>query len=150
MDELFLMPSSPVAMPRAYWGDPIEQQFTSALILIEPSATAFSDMMEAISEANSSTTFDMEIMNEKYGDTALTVPHRPYTLLSGELRSDNHAAYLGNTKELWDAEKILQEAKYVHFSDWPVPKVSLSARIQDDSQVRLIDFDSRGLRLVKP
>jgi len=123
MDELFLTPSTPVAMPRAYWADPNDKLFTSALILIEPSATEFGYMVDAISDANSTTTFDMEIMNEIYGQSALTVPHRPYILLSGELRSDNHAAYLGNKKELWDAEKILQEAKYVHFSDWPLPKV---------------------------
>jgi hypothetical protein len=124
MDELFLTPSTLVAMPRAYWADPQDKLFTSALLLIEPTATEFGYMVDAISAANSSTTFDMEIINEIYGQTALTVPHRPYALLSGELRSDNHAAYLGNEKEVWDAETILQEAKYVHFSDWPVPKVS--------------------------
>ncbi|KAJ5319313.1 CAZyme family GT8 [Penicillium brevicompactum] len=122
MDELFLMPSSPIAMPRAYWKDASENLFTSALILTEPSAVDFNQMMEAIFEANYSTTFDMEILNNLYGPTALTIPHRPYILLSGELRSDNHAAYLGNTQEIWNSNAILQEAKYVHFSDWPVPK----------------------------
>ncbi|CAG8421297.1 unnamed protein product [Penicillium salamii] len=127
MDELFLAPSSSVAMPRAYWANPTDKLFTSALILIKPSEDDFTHMMEAISEANSSTTFDMEIMNQIYGDTARTIPHRPYILLSGELRSDAHSAYLGNPKEAWDAERILQEAKYVHFSDWPVPKPWIEA-----------------------
>ncbi|CAG8052055.1 unnamed protein product [Penicillium olsonii] len=122
MDELFLIPSSPVAMPRAYWKDPTEKPFTSALILVEPSAAQFARMVEAISDANPSTTFDMEIMNQIYGDTAQTIPHRPYTLLSGELRSNDHAAYIGGENEAWDAERILREAKYVHFSDWPIPK----------------------------
>ncbi|CAI7606636.1 unnamed protein product [Penicillium bialowiezense] len=127
MDELFLIPSSPVAMPQAYWKDGTDSLFTSALILTEPSAVDFTQMMQAISEANYSTTFDMEILNNLYGASALTIPHRPYLLLSGELRSDDHAAYLGNAQETWNTEAILREAKYVHFSDWPVPKVSSNA-----------------------
>jgi hypothetical protein len=29
---------------------------------------------------------------------------------------------LGSSTEQWDAEKVLKEAKLVHFSDWPLPK----------------------------
>jgi hypothetical protein len=39
---------------------------------------------------------------------------------SGEIME--HHRYLGSTTEQWDAEKALEEAKYVHFSDWPYPK----------------------------
>lgn len=122
MDELFLLPPSSVAMPRAYWLDPKDQVFTSGLMLIQPSTAEFSRVMDEVSSATSDVD-DMEIMNKLYGDSALVVPHRPYTLLTGEFRSNNHEAYLGNVDELWDAEKILQDAKYLHFSDWPVPKV---------------------------
>ncbi|CAG8899452.1 unnamed protein product [Penicillium egyptiacum] len=121
MDELFLAPSSPVAMPSAYWTNPREGLFTSAVILIEPAAAAFNRTIHSISSANSST-YDMEIMNNMYKHTALTIPHRPYILLTGEFRSKKHRAYLGNSDEKWDAEKMFKEAKYLHFSDWPVPK----------------------------
>ncbi|KAJ5432067.1 hypothetical protein N7445_008565 [Penicillium cf. griseofulvum] len=104
MDELFLAPSSPVVMPLAYWKDQERGVFTSALILIQPSAAAFDRTMDAISSANSST-FDMEIMNSMYKETTLTIPHRPYILLTGEFRSNTHEAYLGNSEETWDSEK---------------------------------------------
>ncbi|KAJ5867883.1 hypothetical protein N7534_002436 [Penicillium rubens] len=121
MDELFLAPSSPVAMPSAYWKNPRKGLFTPAIMLVELSTAAFNRTMDSISSANSST-FDMEIMNNMYKDTALTIPHRPYILLAGEFRSKKHRAYLGNSREKWDAEKIFKEAKCLHFSDWPVPK----------------------------
>ena len=122
MDELFLLPPSPVAMPRAYWLGPKNKTFTSGLMLIQPSDFEFGRIMDEITEAPSDM-YDMEIMNKLYGDTALVVPHRPYTLVTGEFRSKSHEGYLGNEEELWDAEKILKDAKYLHFSDWPVPKV---------------------------
>ena len=127
MDELFLAPSSPVAMPSAYWKNPRKGLFTPAIMLVEPSTAAFNRTMDSISTANSST-FDMEIMNNMYKDTALTIPHRPYILLAGEFRSKKHRAYLGNSREKWDAEKIFKEAKYLHFSDWPVPKVGQTSK----------------------
>ncbi|KAJ6031766.1 CAZyme family GT8 [Penicillium herquei] len=121
MDELFLLPPRPVAMPRAYWLDSKDPVFTSGLMLIQPSKFEFDRIMDEVANAPSDI-YDMEIMNKLYGDTALVVPHRPYTLLTGEFRSKNHDAYLGNTGELWDADKTLKDAKYLHFSDWPVPK----------------------------
>lgn len=122
MDELFLLPPSAVAMPRAYWLDPKDRIFTSGLMLIQPSKYEFARIMDEISNVPFDM-YDMEIMNKLYGDSALVIPHRPYTLLTGEFRSKTHEAYLGNTDELWDAEEILKDAKYLHFSDWPVPKV---------------------------
>ena len=66
--------------------------------------------------------FDMELVNERFEESAMVLPHRPYALLTGELRRHDHSAYLGNSKEAWDAEAALKEAKLVHFSDWPLPK----------------------------
>ncbi|PYI08355.1 nucleotide-diphospho-sugar transferase [Aspergillus sclerotiicarbonarius CBS 121057] len=121
MDELFLLPPAPVAMPLAYWLDPKDRVFTSGLMLIQPSPAEFSRVMDEINDTPSDV-YDMEIMNKFYGDSALVVPHRPYLLLTGEFRSQNHQAYLGDTGESWDAEKILETTKYLHFSDWPLPK----------------------------
>ncbi|RAK98075.1 nucleotide-diphospho-sugar transferase [Aspergillus ibericus CBS 121593] len=126
MDELFLLPPAPVAMPMAYWFDPKDRVFTSGLMLIQPSTAEFNRVMDEINETPSDT-YDMEIMNKFYGDSALVVPHRPYLLLTGEFRSQNHEAYLGDTGESWDADNILETTKYLHFSDWPLPKPWVAA-----------------------
>ncbi|PKY07192.1 nucleotide-diphospho-sugar transferase [Aspergillus campestris IBT 28561] len=133
MDELFLLPSCPVAMPRAYWLDPNGRTMSSQLFVVEPSDFEFGRIMESISHAGGSE-YDMEIFNELYKDSALIIPHRPYNLLTGEFRSESHTAYLGNSLEQWDPDRALSEAKYLHFSDWPVPKPWIKARpdvIQD-------------------
>ncbi|PWY80493.1 nucleotide-diphospho-sugar transferase [Aspergillus heteromorphus CBS 117.55] len=131
MDELFFLPHTQVAMPRAYWNLPEKKQLSSLLIVLEPSFKewyALMDSARAIEygqvEANVSSRYkyDMELMNERYGDTAMVLPHRQYGLVSGEFRRDEHRAFLGNEYEEWDPEKALAEAKLVHFSDWPLPK----------------------------
>ena len=66
--------------------------------------------------------YDMDILNKLYNESATIIPHRKYDLLTGEFRSDNHVRYLGSNEEKWDARKILKETKYLHFSDWPMPK----------------------------
>ncbi|KAH8424920.1 uncharacterized protein LDX57_002666 [Aspergillus melleus] len=121
MDELFLSPPSPVAMPRAYWLNFNDRLLSSQLILVQPSDFEFTRIMKAISEARN-TEYDMEILNNLYRDSALIIPHRPYDLLTGEFRSRKHTDYLGNPLEPWDPVKVFQEAKFLHFSDWPVPK----------------------------
>lgn len=63
-----------------------------------------------------------EIVNDLYRDSAIVLPDRPHDLLTGEFRGKNHAAYLGNQLEEWDPYAILNETKYLYFSDWPVPK----------------------------
>ncbi|KAI1694279.1 glucose N-acetyltransferase 1 [Ditylenchus destructor] len=121
MDELFLAPSSPVAMPRAYWLG-FDKRFLSAqIVLIEPSKTEFDRLMRAMRVAKADD-YDMDIVNNLYKDSALILPHRPYNLLTGEFRATNHAGYLGNPEEKWDPDAVLKEAKFLHFSDWPVPK----------------------------
>ncbi|QKX63128.1 uncharacterized protein TRUGW13939_10296 [Talaromyces rugulosus] len=121
MDELFLLPSAPVGMPRAYWLNFAEPVLSSQLVLIQPSEFEFKRVMDAISSA-SSRDYDMEIVNNLYKDSAFILPHRPYNLITGEFRSKQHSDYMGNSEEQWDPEKILHEAKFLHFSDWPVPK----------------------------
>lgn len=118
MDELFLMPPAPVAMPRAYW---LENTLNAQMALVQPSEAAFAAIQKQIAR-RAATDYDMEIINAVYGDSCAVLPHRPYTLLSGEFRSIDHTAYLGIKDEVWDAEREIQQAKYVHFSDWPLPK----------------------------
>ena len=126
MDELFLLPPCPVAIPRAYWLDPNNRVMTTYFMLIQPSRLEFDRILEAIKSSDTSD-YDMEIVNSIYKDNALILPHRPYTLLTGEFRGKEHTSYLGNSHEVWNPEKILSEAKTVHFSDWPVPKVCYSS-----------------------
>ncbi|EPS34287.1 putative UDP-GlcNAc: N-acetylglucosaminyltransferase [Penicillium oxalicum 114-2] len=126
MDELFLLPSCPVAMPRAYWLNPNDRVLSSQVVLIQPSKSEFDRIMTAINNAGSNE-YDMEIVNDLYKDSALVLPHRPYDLLTGEFRSKTHEDYLGNSLEKWDPSAIFEEAKYLHFSDWPVPKPWIQA-----------------------
>lgn len=142
IDELFFLPlskGSPVAMPRAYWilnqaaSRSGGSRLTSLVIVLEPSkdeaqqlwnaATGLDDNSYASLPHNA--LFDMELLNTRYVNNAITIPHRPFALVTGEFRrkgSHNHTHYLGNSHEEWDAQSAIKEAKLVHFSDWPLPK----------------------------
>ncbi|KAF1971769.1 nucleotide-diphospho-sugar transferase [Bimuria novae-zelandiae CBS 107.79] len=120
MDELFFLPSTPVAMPRAYW---LDQPFLSSqLLVIEPSTTEWTRVSDYMS-TNPKGGFDMDILNTLYKNTALVLPHRRYDLLTSEFRKEpnQHEPYL-STQEKWNGTKVLEEVKFVHFSDWPVRK----------------------------
>ncbi|KPM35530.1 Glucose N-acetyltransferase 1 [Neonectria ditissima] len=134
MDELFLLLSVPVAMPRAYWLLPDKDILSSQVVLIEPSETEFARIMDKVDSA-SSNDYDMEIVNYLYRDSALVLPHRRYDILTGEFRGDNHAKYLGSDDERWDPAAAYNEAKLVHFSDWPLPKPWLPT--PEDQRLRL-------------
>ncbi|KXJ91695.1 nucleotide-diphospho-sugar transferase [Microdochium bolleyi] len=123
MDELFLMPPCPVAMPRAYWLFPDNKILSSQLMLVQPSAVEFDRIMKKMETAGRDD-YDMEIVNQLYADSAMILPHRPYDLLTGEFRAkeEDHYKYLGTDREAWDPVAIFNEAKFLHFSDWPVPK----------------------------
>lgn len=127
LDELFLLPQTPMAMPRAYWYDTRPWPLTSMLMVIKPDLDEFNKFKDKITGGGddmlvNAHKFDMELVNERFEDSAMVLPHRPYALLSGEFRRHNHSAYLGSNDEAWDAEKVFKEAKLVHFSDWPLPK----------------------------
>jgi hypothetical protein len=64
----------------------------------------------------------MDILNLTYKNPCIIIPHRRYNLVSGEFRADKHERYLGSTEEKWNGKKVFDEAKFVHFSHWPVPK----------------------------
>lgn len=126
MDELFLLPPAPMAMPRAYWLGFDERVLSSQVMLLQPSEVEFKRVMRGMEKAESND-YDMEIVNDLYKDSALILPHRPYNLLTGEFRNTNlstHGRYLGNEDEKWDPSAAFQEAKFLHFSDWPFPKAS--------------------------
>ncbi|MCJ1366231.1 N-acetylglucosaminyltransferase [Acarospora aff. strigata] len=125
MYELFLLPRCPVALPRAYWINPKEHILSSQVMLIEPSEFEFDRVLQAIKDKGEDD-FDMEIVNKLYQDNAMILPHRPYNLLTGEFRAEDHSHYLGNELEEWHPDAALSEAKLLHFSDWPIPKPWIS------------------------
>ncbi|EME44314.1 glycosyltransferase family 8 protein [Dothistroma septosporum NZE10] len=120
LDELFLMPPAPVAMPRAYWLTD-KPTLSSQLVLVEPSKFEMSRVLAALRHRKYNE-FDMEIVNDLYGKNCIVIPHRRYDLLSGEFRNTEHSLYLGSNEESWDPDAAYQEAKFLHFSDWPLPK----------------------------
>ncbi|KAJ4352005.1 U1 small nuclear ribonucleoprotein C [Didymosphaeria variabile] len=120
MDELFLLPSAPVAMPRAYWM-PEKFFLSSQLIVIEPSEAEWKRVGYAI-DHHEGHDYDMDILNKLYEKSSTVIPHRRYDMLSGEFHNAKHENYLGSPEEKWDPKGALEEAKFVHFSDWPMPK----------------------------
>ena len=96
---------------------------TSAVILLQPSEFEYQRVKNAIASAGSDE-YDMEILNGLYNKSSLVLPHRPYFILTREFTSvEDHSYWLGSKEESWDPERIFKEAKYIHFSDWPTPKV---------------------------
>lgn len=145
MDELFLSPPAPVAMPRAYWIWQKERTLSSQLILVQPSREEFARVQQKVENAPPKD-YDMEIVNQLYGDSALILPHRPYNMLSGEFRSKNHTNYLGHADETWDPVAAYNEAKFVHFSDYPVPKPWLPLdELKMDENKPTCDVDEAGV-----
>ncbi|KAF4948000.1 hypothetical protein FGADI_9995 [Fusarium gaditjirri] len=134
MDELFELPPCPVAMPRAYWlynDNPPKKILSSQLMLIQPDEVEFERIVQKMNSIGPND-YDMEIVNSLYLDSALILPHRKYDMLTAEFRAKDHSAYLGSEREQWDPNAVLNEAKFVHFSDWPVPKPWIN-----DPEVRL-------------
>lgn len=124
MDELFQLPPCPVAMPRAYWlynENPPKKILSSQLMLIQPDDIEFERIVQKMNSIGPND-YDMEIVNSLYLDSALILPHRKYDMLTAEFRNKDHTAYLGSEREKWNSTAVLDEAKFVHFSDWPVPK----------------------------
>ena len=123
LDELFLLPRAKVAMLRAYWKLPEEKKLTSLFVLLEPDEGEYQQLMTAARpDVRRKGEYDMEILNRRYGDSAMVLPHREFGLISGEFRIEDHENFLGDTEEIWDPERVMREASSVHFSDWPLPK----------------------------
>lgn len=144
MDELFKLPPCPVAMPRAYWlyqDEHPSKVLSSQLMVVQPSKVEFERILEKM-ETIEGNDYDMEIVNELYLDSALVLPHRQYNMLSAEYRRENHSDYLGSDREEWDPIAAYNEAKFVHFSDWPVPKPwiqDLDLRLEHEPQCHMVN-----------
>lgn len=109
-------------MPRAYWLGFEDRILSSQLLLLKPSKYEFERLMKAIETAGNND-YDMDILNNLYKDSGTILPHKPYDLLTGEFRGDEHKNYLGDEQAKWDPDAMYKDAKFLHFSDWPLPKV---------------------------
>ena len=128
MDELFLLGPARIAMPRAYWLGFEDRVLSSQLLLLQPSHHEFERVMNA-TEGAGNNDYDMDLLNTLYQDSAMVLPHRPYDLLTGEFRGDDHQKYLQDEQQQWDPDAVLKETKFLHFSDWPLPKVCCTLAI---------------------
>ncbi|KAL8978192.1 MAG: hypothetical protein Q9205_006168 [Flavoplaca limonia] len=123
LDDLVLLPSTPIAMMREHWTLPAKKVLTPRLILLQPSDDEFDRLSTAIRpDILQPGDDDADILNRFYGDTALVLPHQAYGLLSSEFRAEDHKRYLGNPYHQWDPENALRVASLVHFIDEPFPK----------------------------
>lgn len=61
--------------------------------------------------------YNIEIINNIYRDSATILSYRSYNLLIGEFQGKNYKSYLSNLLEVWDPIRILNETKFLHFSD---------------------------------
>ena len=80
-----------------------------------------------VPERADDTTWDDDLLDDRFRASALVLPHRPYLLQSSEFRQKDHDAYMGSfngpkNQPEWNAEVEVKKAKVVHFNDYPLPK----------------------------
>lgn len=135
MDELFSLPSAPVAMPRRYWADMDRWDWplSGTLMLVEPNAAETKQLWERLQqwrlvpERANDQTYDDDLLDDRFRASALVLPHRPYVLQTAEFRQKTHDGYMGTFGQppdqlKWDARREAENAKLIHFNDWPLPK----------------------------
>lgn len=127
MDDLFSTKPAKMAATLAYWR--FDNKISSNVMLIEPSKADFDRVLAAIAK-RSPDEFDVDILNKVFGPEAVLIPHRTNNLISGEFRTANHTGYLIDGGA-WNATAMVEEARYVHFSDLYNPKPWQSENPQD-------------------
>ena len=124
LDELFHLPPAIAAMPRSYWeAQEPHIKLSSQLMLATPSTHQFERCKTAIENAKPNE-YDMELVNNLYRNNAMVLPYKVYDLYTREFRQGpDHADYLGNDDgAVWNPDDALNRARFLHFSDWPLPK----------------------------
>ena len=157
MDELFFLPSTPIAMPRTYWqATPwADWRLSSVLMVVEPNVGETKHMYERLQawrfqpDREVSLHYDDDLLNERFGASALVLPHRPYVLQSSEFRHVSHDAWFGSWSApvsatgKWDPFAAIKEAKLIHFNDWPLPKPWIMWPIEGLAEIQPSCGDSR-------
>ena len=135
LDELFLLPSAAVAMPRRYWSDlpHWDWPLSGTIMLVEPNAAETRTLWERLQvwrlspDRANDKTYDEDLLDDRFGSSALVLPHRPYLLQTSEFRQRDHDGYMGlfgapPNQATWNPYHERDKAKLIHFSDWPLPK----------------------------
>lgn len=145
LDALFFLPEAGMVLPRAYWLE--KPKLSSHIMVLQPSAGAFERIQGAIEGATRGT-YDMEIINSLFGKQCLILPHQEYALLTGEFRSPDskHIGFMDGEGK-WDPDNVMENAKFVHFSDYPFPKPweETTAEEQEAAVPKCVDDDQKGL-----
>lgn len=131
LDYLFLheraVANSPLSAPYAYWEPKNPKNsypfLTSGFMLIDPSTKEYERVLAA-SQVRHIQDYDMDVINDVYGGKMDPLPHYSLAMLTAEFRQTDHSPYIG-LHRLWDGKHELQSIAYLHFSDWPFPKVSI-------------------------
>lgn len=125
MDDHFLLPSAPIALPRAYWY-PEPNYLTSAYMVIEPSDFLHQqalDRMPGGPKYSKGNNADMDIMQDMADGWAMLLPHRGLFMLSMDLRDGpedpKHDRYLRSSQSggTWDPEYEVANTRLIHFSE---------------------------------
>ena len=146
MDELFLLPDTLIAMPRAYWlPQTPDITLTSDVMLAKPSTHTF---IRLLHEAQMATKDhgDMGLLNRLFRHKALLLPHHIYTLLTGTFRNEGDRKALSDDElQSWNPDEALGKAKYVHFSDWPVEKpwMRTNERVWEEALPKCYDVEGK-------
>ena len=121
LDELFLIPASPVAMPYIYYGQADGWRFSTQLTLMTPSPDSFYKISDAI-QALSPIEDDLSVLEAQFRGQIIKLPQRPFALMAGEYRRTEHTEYIGyQFPKKWDPDYMHKEARILHFSDHPIP-----------------------------
>ena len=124
-DDLFTLPSTPLAIPRAYWYQE-SNYLTSAFMIIEPSAFLHQKVIDRLPggpDHVSGHVLDMDVVNDLAAGWAMLLPHRGLFMLSNDLRDGEddpgHQRYLRASQSglKWDAEKEFSSVRLFHFSE---------------------------------
>lgn len=122
MDELFLFPKAPVAIPHIYTGS--NWSYSTQIMLVTPSISTFDTINNLLDSANDTTTDFSLLMQAIPVSTITRIPQRPYLLLSSSLRDSGaqHKQYLAPFKGLfpgttWDPDYMVRNVKFLSFSE---------------------------------
>jgi hypothetical protein len=148
LDELFLFPSAPVAMPYVYRPGtaPPSYEYSSQLFLVEPAEGHFASVKEVIKRKGEGSN-DLDILSTMSRRKPLRLPQRPYHLPTSEFRQHPHTEYITdrNISETWDPERIMDEAKVLQFDDnVPKPWIKAKRGIMNDNMPMCREKDGFG------
>lgn len=131
IDELFLLPPAPLAAPRDIFHPHTQHgglRLSTQLMLLQPDAAETKSMWETLqtwrldpgraeSEASDPSRkqhYDEDLINERFGGSAMVLPHRPWLMQTSEFRMHEHTVYMGQrnapeTAVKWEPFRQMKE-----------------------------------------